>query len=66
MSRKKKKLSLRRNEVALRLNKSLKCSTWVQCQKQKNDLGLFPRQTIQHPSNPSLGPTTDAEETEVD
>ena len=25
--------SLRRNEVALRVNKSLKCSTWVQAQK---------------------------------
>ena len=44
----------------------MKCSTWVQCQKQKNDLGLFPKQTIQHPSNPSLGPTTDAKEAEVD
>ena len=25
--------SLRRNEVSLRVNKSLKCSTWVQSQK---------------------------------
>ena len=26
--------------------KSLKCSTWMQSQKQQNDLCLFPRQTI--------------------
>ena len=42
--------------------KSLKYSTWMQSQKQQNDLGLFPRQTIQHStvvnqhSNPSLCP----------
>ena len=34
--------------------KSPKCSTWVQSQKQQNDLGLFPRQIIQYHSNPSL------------
>ena len=28
--------------------KSLKCSTWMQSQKQQNDLGLFPKKTIQH------------------
>ena len=44
--------SLRRNGVAIIVNKSPKCSTWVQSQKQQNDLGLFPRQTIQHHSNP--------------
>ena len=32
------------------------CSTWVQYQKQQNDLSLFPRQTIQYHSNPSLCP----------
>ena len=37
--------------VALIVNKSLKCSTWVQSQKQQNDLGSFPRQTIQYRSN---------------
>ena len=31
--------SLRRNGVALTVNSSSKCSTWVQSQKQKNDLG---------------------------
>ena len=45
---------LRRNGVALIINKSPKCSTWVQSQKQQNDLGSFPRQTFQHHGNPSL------------
>ena len=30
--------SLRKNGVALIVNKSLKCSSWVQSQKQENDL----------------------------
>ena len=47
---------LRRNGVALIDNKSLKCSTWVQSQKQQNDLCSFPRQTIWYYSNPSLCP----------
>ena len=46
--------SLRRNGVALRVNKSSKCSTWVHSQKQENDFCLFPRQTTQYHSNPSL------------
>ena len=33
--------SLRRNGVALVVNKSPKCSTWVKSQKQQNDLCLF-------------------------
>ena len=37
--------SLRRNGVALIVNKSLKCSTWMQSQKQENDLCSFLRQT---------------------
>ena len=49
--------SLRRNGVALRINKkSLKCSTWVQFQKWQNVLGSFLRQTIQYHSNRSLCP----------
>ena len=48
--------SLRRNGVALTVNKSPKCSTWVQSQKSKNYLNSLPRQTIQHYSNPSLFP----------
>ena len=43
--------SLRRKGVALIVNKSLKCSTWVQSQKQQNDLCSCPRQTIQYLSN---------------
>ena len=39
--------SLRRNGVAIMVNKSPKCSTWMQSQKQQNDLCSFPRQTIQ-------------------
>ena len=48
--------SLIRNGVAISQQKSLKCSTWMQSQKQQNDLCLFPRQTIQYYSNPSLCP----------
>ena len=48
--------SLRRNGVAITVNKSPKCSTWMQSQKQQNDLCSFPRQTIQYHSNPSLCP----------
>ena len=48
--------SLRRNEVAIIVNKSLKCSTWMQSQKRQNDLCSFPRQTIQYHSNPTLCP----------
>ena len=39
--------SLRRNGVAIIVNKSLKCSTFMQSQKQQNDLCSFPRQAIQ-------------------
>ena len=46
--------SLKRNGVAIIVNKSLKCSTWMQSQKRQNDLCLFPRQTIQYHSDPSL------------
>ena len=48
------------------VNKSLKCSTWMQSQKKQNDLCSFPRQTIQYHSYPSLWPTSNAEETEVE
>ena len=48
--------SLRRNGVAIIVNKSPKCSTWMQSQKQQNDLCLFPRQTIQYHCNSSLCP----------
>ena len=48
--------SLRRNGVALTVNKGLKCSTWVQSQKRQNDLCSFPRQAIQYHGNQSLCP----------
>ena len=48
--------SFRRNGVAIIVNKSLKCSAWMQSQKRQNDLCLFPRQTIQYHGNPSLCP----------
>ena len=48
--------SLRRNGVAIMVNKSLKCSTWMQSQKRQNDLCSFPRQTIQYHGNLSLCP----------
>ena len=38
----------------------------MQSQKQQNDLCLFPRQTIQYHSNPSLCPNSNAEEAEVE
>ena len=37
------KESLGRNGVAIVVNKSLKCSTWMPSQKQQNDLCSFPR-----------------------
>ena len=46
--------------------KSPKCSTWMQCQKQQNDVCSFPRQTIQYHSNPNCAPTSNAEEAEVE
>ena len=46
--------TLRRNGVTLIVNKSPKYSTWVQSPKGQNDLCLFPKQTIQYYSNPSL------------
>ena len=48
--------SLRRNGVAILVNKSPKRSTWMQSQKQQNDLCSFPRQTIQYHGDPSLCP----------
>ena len=48
--------SLRRNGVAIMVNKSPKCSTWMQSQKRQNDLCLSPRQTTQYYSNLSLCP----------
>ena len=38
----------------------------MQSQKRQNDLCLFPRQTYQYHSNPSLCPKSNAEEVEVE
>ena len=38
----------------------------MQSQKRRNDLCLFPRQIIQYHGNPSLCPTSNAEEAEVE
>jgi len=38
----------------------------MQSQKQQNDLYSFPRQTIQYQGNPSLCPTSNAEEAEIE
>ena len=46
------------------VNKSLKGSTWMQSQKQQNDLYLFPRQTIQYHSNLVYALNSNAEEAE--
>ena len=48
--------SLRRNGVAIMVNKRPKCSTWMQSQKLQNDLCSSPRQSIQYHSYPSLCP----------
>ena len=38
--------SLRRKGVAITVNSSLKCSTWMQSQKQQNDLCPFPSKSF--------------------
>ena len=48
--------SLRRNGVAIMVNKSPKCSTSTESQKWKNDLYSFPRQMIHYHGDPSLCP----------
>ena len=48
--------SPRRNGVAIKINKSLKCSIWMKSLKRQNDLCSFPRQIIQYHDNPSLCP----------
>ena len=58
--------SLRRNEVAIIVNKSMKCSTWMQPQKQQNDLASFPRQTINITVIQVYVPTANAKEAEVE
>ena len=59
-------VSLRRNGVALIVNKSLKCSTQMQSQKQQNDLCSFPSKPFNITVFQVYSPTTNAEEAEVD
>ena len=48
--------SLRRNGVAIIVNKRVQNAVLGSNVKNENDLCLFPRQTIQYHSNPSLCP----------
>ena len=48
--------SLRRNGVAIMVNKRVPNADLDAISKQQNDLCSFPRQTIQYHSNPSLCP----------
>ena len=57
--------SLRRNGVALLVNKSLKCSTWMQSQKQQNDL-CFQGKPLNITVIQVYGLISNAEETEVE
>ena len=59
--------SLRRNGVALIVNKRVQNAVLgCDLKKRQNELCPLPRQTIQYHSNPSLCPTTNAEEVEVE
>ena len=58
---------LRRNKSSPQsLQKSPKCSTWVQPQKQQNDFCSFPRQTIQYHDIQIYALTSNTEEAEVE
>ena len=48
--------SLRRNGVVIMVNKRVQNAVLGSNVKNENDLCLFPRQTIQYHSNPSLCP----------
>ena len=48
------------------VNKSPKCSTWMQSQKWQNDLCSFPRQTIQITVIQVYAQARNAEEAEVE
>ena len=59
--------SLRRSGVAIRVNKSPKCSTWMQSQKRQNDLCSFSGQTIFSITVIQVyAPTSNAEEAKVE
>ena len=58
--------SLRRNGIAILVNKSPKCSTWMQSQKGQNDLCSVPRQPFNITVIEVYAPTTNAKEVEVE
>ena len=55
--------TLRRNRVALK-HQSLKCSTWVQSQKQQDNFSLCPNKLLNIIVIEVYTPTTNAEEDE--
>ena len=57
--------SLRRNGVAIIVNKSLKCSTWMQSQKRQNDL-CFQGKPFNSIVIQVYAPTSNTEEAEVE
>ena len=57
--------SLKRNKVALTVNKSPKCSAWLQSQKQQNDL-CFQGKPFNITVIQVSAPTSNAEEAEVE
>ena len=58
--------SLSRNGAALIVNKGVQNAVLGYNLKNDSNLSSFPRQTIQYHSNPSLCPTTNAKEAEVE
>ena len=58
--------SLRRNGVAIMVNMSLKCSTWMQSQKWQNDLCHFQGKLFNITVIQVYALTSNAEEAEVD
>ena len=58
--------SLGRSGVALIVNKSPKCSTWMQSQKQQNDLGCFQGEPFNITVIQVYTLTTNAEEAKVE
>ena len=57
--------SPRRNAVALTVNKSPKCGTWVQSQKQQNDL-CFQGKPFNITVTQVYAPTSNAKEADVE
>ena len=58
--------SLRRNGVTIIVNKSPKCSAWMQSQKQQNDLSSFPRQPFNIMVIQAYAPSSNLEKAEVE